>query len=218
MDVDLQDSFTIPVPEAEAWSVLLDLERVASCMPGATLESVDGDAFAGAVHLKIGPIQANYRGSGQFVQRDDTTRRAAIEASGRDPKSAGAAKASVAMALEPADGQTRVLLDMSLSITGKPAQFGKGVIKDVTAQLLQKFATNLAAELARTETTAPAASEPFPQSSRPAETTAATPAGTTPDVSLDVLSLIAGPLLKRARLGVAAVLLIGVGYSAGRRR
>jgi len=144
----LEQNFTVPVPVEQAWEVLLDLHRVAPCMPGATLTSVEGDEFTGNVKVKLGPIMLTYNGKGRFVERDEAARRVVIEASGRDTRSAGTAAATVTAQLVGEGDQTRVDVLTDLSITGKPAQFGRSMISDVSTKLLGQFADCLAGRLA----------------------------------------------------------------------
>jgi carbon monoxide dehydrogenase subunit G len=146
--VQLENHFTVAAPIDEAWKVLLDVERVAHCMPGATLDSVDGDEFNGKVKVKVGPIVVTYQGVARFVERDEAAHRAVIDASGKESRGSGTAKATVTTALVANGGQTDVSVVTDLNITGRPAQFGRGVIADVATKLTDKFAESLAAELA----------------------------------------------------------------------
>ena len=150
----LEHNFTVPVPAAQAWEVLLDLQRVAPCMPGATLTGVEGDEFTGNVKVKLGPIMLTYNGKGRFVERDEAARRVVIEASGRDTRSAGTASATVTAQLTEEGAQTRVDVVTDLSITGKPAQFGRSMISDVSAKLLGQFAECLAGKLGESQSAA----------------------------------------------------------------
>src|SRR5436305_6608175 len=108
MPMQLEHSFTVPVPVDTAWATLLDLPRIAPCMPGATLTGVEGDAFTGTVKVKLGPIALTYQGKGRFVERDEAAHRVVIEASGKDTRSAGTAAAKVTAALTPDGDKTRV--------------------------------------------------------------------------------------------------------------
>jgi uncharacterized protein len=148
----LDHTFTVSVPVDEAWKVLLDLPTVAPCMPGATLTGVEGDTFTGTVKVKLGPVALTYQGKGRFVERDEAAHRVVIEASGRDPRAAGTAAATVTATLL-ADGDvTRVDVLTDLTVTGRPAQFGRGMLADVSGKLIGQFADCLADTL-----TAPAA-------------------------------------------------------------
>jgi carbon monoxide dehydrogenase subunit G len=167
----LEHSFTVPVPVGMAWDVLLDVARVAACMPGATLSGVDGDAFTGSVKVKVGPIALTYQGKGRFVERDEATHRVVMEASGKDVRSAGTAAATVTAVLTEAGDHTKVEVSTDLNVTGRPAQFGRGMIADVGAKLIGQFADCLANTLG-----AEAEPAPEPVVAEPAEH-AAEPAG-----------------------------------------
>ncbi|WP_239151908.1 SRPBCC family protein [Virgisporangium aurantiacum] len=143
----LEHTFTVPVPVEKAWEVLLDLPRVAPCMPGATLTGVEGDEFTGTVKVKLGPIGLTYSGKGRFVERDEAAHRVVVEASGRDTRSAGTAGATITAHLVGQGEETLVDVVTDLTVTGKPAQFGRGMISDVSAKLLGQFADCLAGKL-----------------------------------------------------------------------
>jgi carbon monoxide dehydrogenase subunit G len=145
--VQLENTFTVPVTVERAWAVLLDIERVAPCMPGATLTSVDGDEFAGTVKVKLGPVSMTFKGTGRFVERDEEARRVVIAASGADSRGGGTAKATVTATLVAEGDETRVNIGTDLDITGKAAQFGRGLIGDVSGRLIGQFATCLAEQL-----------------------------------------------------------------------
>jgi carbon monoxide dehydrogenase subunit G len=142
--VNLEHSFTVPVGVDEAWKILLDVERVAPCMPGATLESVDGDDFTGNVKVKLGAINLTYKGKASFVEKDEAAHRAVIDARGRDSRGNGTAAAKVTTSLTDEGGSTKVLVNTDLDITGKVAQFGRGVMVDVGNKLIGQFADCLA--------------------------------------------------------------------------
>lgn len=142
----LEHSFEVPVPVEQAWSVLLDIERVAPCMPGATLTSHEGDDFTGTVKVKLGPVNLTYKGKGRFVEIDEAARRVLVTASGADSRGAGTAAAKVAATLVEAGAATRVEVVTDLDITGKAAQFGRGLIGDVSAKLVGQFADCLAGQ------------------------------------------------------------------------
>ncbi|HEX5188699.1 MAG TPA: SRPBCC domain-containing protein [Streptosporangiaceae bacterium] len=147
--MELEHSFTVPVPKSRAWDVLLDVERVAPCMPGATLDSVDGDEIRGRIKVKVGPINMVYAGTARFIERDEETGTVTLEASGKETRGAGTASASVKSVLEDRGTETHVTVLTTLNVTGKPAQFGRGVMNEVGGRLLNMFATNLAATLAQ---------------------------------------------------------------------
>jgi carbon monoxide dehydrogenase subunit G len=146
--MELEHSFTIPVTPERAWQVLLDVERVAPCMPGATVDSVEGDEVTGRVKVKVGPVALTYSGKARFTERDEQAKSIKLEASGKETRGAGTASATVHSWLADEGGQTRVTVHTSMNVTGRPAQFGRGVMADVGGRIIEKFATNLAAQLA----------------------------------------------------------------------
>jgi len=182
----LEHSFTVPVPVDEAWQVLLDLPRVAPCMPGATLTGHDGDTFTGTVKVKLGPIGLTYQGKGRFVEHDEAAHRVVIEASGRDTRSAGTAAATVTATLVPEGDATRAQVVTDLTVTGRPAQFGRGMISEVGGKLIDQFAGRLADTLtgpgeppaaASAETVAAAHATASAHATAPAGPQASAPAG-----------------------------------------
>jgi carbon monoxide dehydrogenase subunit G len=147
--MELTHSFTVPVPLDQAWDVLLDVERVAPCMPGATLDSVDGDDITGKIKVKVGPISMTYTGKAHFTERDQAAGVVVLEAAGKETRGAGTASATVRSELTAGDGdETHVTVLTSLNVTGKPAQFGRGVLSEVGGRLVGIFADNLAKMLA----------------------------------------------------------------------
>ena len=146
--MDLEHSFTIPVPPEQAWQVLLDVERIAPCMPGATVDSVDGDVVTGRIKVKVGPVTMTYAGTARFVERDEQTRTVTLEASGKETRGAGTASATIRSALQDEGNQIKVTVHTTMSVTGRPAQFGRGVMAEVGGRIIERFAANLAALLA----------------------------------------------------------------------
>jgi carbon monoxide dehydrogenase subunit G len=146
----LEQSFEVPVPVAQAWGVLLDLERIAPCMPGATLTSFDGTAFTGNVKVKLGPVSLAYKGHGHFTERDEAARQVAFVAQGQDSRGAGAASARVTSVLESTGSGSATLVRVvaDLDIAGRAAQFGRGMIADVSGKLIKQFADCLAQTIA----------------------------------------------------------------------
>ncbi|MBW3668187.1 MAG: SRPBCC family protein [Actinobacteria bacterium] len=141
--MELTNEFRVGVPVARAWDVLTDVERIAPCMPGAELQEIQGDEYRGVVKVKVGPITAQYKGKASFVELDAAGRRAVLRAEGRDTRGAGNANATITATLaEDGDG-TRVTVVTDLAVTGKVAQFGRGVLSDVSAKLLDQFVESL---------------------------------------------------------------------------
>ena len=147
--MELEHSFTIPVPPEQAWQVLLDVERVAPCMPGATVDSVEGDQIKGRIKVKVGPVSLTYSGTAHFTERDEAAHSVTLEASGKETRGAGTAAATVRSTLQDeGNSNTRVVVHTTMSVTGRPAQFGRGVMAEVGGRIIEKFATNLATQLA----------------------------------------------------------------------
>jgi uncharacterized protein len=144
MSMELDHSFTVPVPPDRAWDVLLDVERIAPCMPGATVEEFDGEVVTGRIKVKVGPVSLTYRGTAKFTERDPDARIVVVDASGKETRGAGTASAAVRATLEPSGDGTQVFIHTTMNVTGRPAQFGRGVIAEVGGKLVEKFADNLA--------------------------------------------------------------------------
>jgi carbon monoxide dehydrogenase subunit G len=202
--VQLNNEFRVAVPAARTWEVLTDVERVAPCLPGATLLSVDGDEFTGTVKVKVGPITVSYRGSASFQEKDAAAGRVVLKATGKETRGNGTAAALVTAELNDEGPATAVAITTDLTISGKAAQFGRGVLADVATNLIGQFAKSLEADLrgsagAISETSSPAASSEHSE-------------------SLDLLRVVAAPVAKRAApvlAGTAAG--IAVGFLLGRR-
>ena len=140
----LLNEFTVHRPIDETWSVLTEVERIAPCMPGAALEEIEGEIFRGVVKVKLGAISTAFKGQANFVERDDTAHRAVLKAEGRDTTGKGNASAMITAQLESIDaGTTRCFVETDLHITGKVAQFGRGIMGDVSKKLMNQFASNL---------------------------------------------------------------------------
>ena len=146
MAMELDNSFTVPVPPDQAWDVLLDVKRIAPCMPGATVDEVDGDVVNGRIKVKVGPVSLTYRGTAKFIERDPDAHHVVLEASGKETRGAGTASATVHASLTPdASGNgTQVTMHTTMNVTGRPAQFGRGVMVEVGGKLVEQFAANLA--------------------------------------------------------------------------
>ncbi|HET8583100.1 MAG TPA: SRPBCC family protein [Jatrophihabitans sp.] len=174
--MQLEHSFSVPVGVDDAWQVLLDIERIAPCMPGAAIESVDGDDFTGSVKVKLGPINLTYKGKASFVEKDETAHRAVIDARGRDARGNGTAAAKITAVLSESGGSTTVQVNTDLDITGKPAQFGRGVMVDVGNKLIGQFADCLAGQLGAGAGAGTAAMAPAAEAAPAAGTAPAEPA------------------------------------------
>ena len=210
--MQLDHQFTVNAPLDVVWQALLDPEKVAPCMPGATLSGVQGPAFTGSVKVKLGPISLQYKGTGEFVETDEAGRVVRIKASGKDTRS-GTATADVTVKLSEKDGVTTGAVTTELTVTGKPAQFGRGMIGEVGGRILDTFAGNLAKQLGESgesgdpEPTATAERERPPSAPEPeplrvvAQEPAAEP--------IDLMSYAGTPVLKRVvpLVAVAIVLL-----------
>jgi len=192
--MDLTHRFTVPTSVDETWAHFQDIASVAECFPGATVTSADGDSFAGSVKVKLGPIALVYNGSGTFVEKDEAAHRFLVDAKGRDKRGNGTAGAKVTLTMTPAAaegaaGGTDVEVVTDLAITGKPAQFGRGVMQDVSDKLLGQFVECLEQRLSAEPTGAPQATTPVSEQaaeSEPETASAATPSGPVgivPDVS-----------------------------------
>src|SRR6266702_6761165 len=182
--MELEHTFTVPVPEERAWDVLLDVERVAPCMPGASLDSVDGDEIKGRIKVKVGPISMTYAGTAHFTERDPHAHVITLEAAGKETRGAGTASATVRSLLEGQGDQTHVIVHTTLNVTGRPAQFGRGVMAEVGGKLIGIFATNLA-DMLTAESTAGRPAE----SAGAGDAEAAESSGTADDLTLPVEEL-----------------------------
>jgi carbon monoxide dehydrogenase subunit G len=143
----LENAFSVPAPVEEAWSVLLDVERVATCLPGASIERADGDEFAGAMTVKLGPVTSRYGGTVRIERADAAARHAVLRARARDARGDGTAAATIATRLAPEGDGTRVHVVTDLQLSGPAAQFGRGVMQDVSRKLMAEFADCLAEQL-----------------------------------------------------------------------
>ena len=145
MAMEMDHSFTVPVPPDRAWDVLLDVEKIAPCMPGATVDEFDGEVVTGRIKVKVGPVSLTYRGTAKFTERDPDARVIVLEASGKETRGAGTASATVRATLEPESGGegTTASMHTTMNVTGRPAQFGRGVMIEVGSKLVEQFAQNL---------------------------------------------------------------------------
>jgi len=224
--MDITDSFRVSTPIDATWKVMLDIEGITPCMPGAQLQEVDGDEDRGVVKVKVGPITAQYKGTARLAEVDEANRRIVIDASGRDTRGQGNAKATIVVTMMPEGAGTKVNVVTDLSITGKVAQFGRGVLADVSSKLMGQFVENVerdvlsvagggdtshaggpyeqalegvALQTAASQTTAPAVS-PAASGPRRIDSPEAEP--------VDLLNLTGAPLTKRlVPIGIGALVL-----------
>ena len=145
MAMEMDHSFTVPVPPDRAWDVLLDVERIAPCMPGAIVDEFDGEVVTGRIKVKVGPVSLTYKGTAKFTERDPEARVILLEASGKETRGAGTASATVRATLESESGgeATKATMHTTMNVTGRPAQFGRGVMVEVGGKLVEQFAQNL---------------------------------------------------------------------------
>jgi hypothetical protein len=153
--VELTNEFRVSVPVEDAWNVLTDVERIAPCLPGAQLQEIEGDEYRGVVKVKVGPITAQYKGKATFQSRDDAAHIAVLKAEGRDTRGQGNASALITATLTPDGDGTAVKVETNLTITGKVAQFGRGVLVDVSGKLLTQFVECLEHDLLSGSPSAP---------------------------------------------------------------
>jgi carbon monoxide dehydrogenase subunit G len=216
----LEHEFTVPTSVDEAWKVLLDVERVAPCMPGATLLTVDGDEFTGTVKVKVGPIQVTYKGQAKFAELDESAHRTVIEASGKEARGSGTAAATVTAILTSAGAaSTTVKVETDLNVTGRPAQFGRGVMEEVAGKLIGQFANCLADELAAPSSPAQPAAPVAPVA--PVDEAPSEPRQVPPPIRqaepIDLLDVAGGSIVRRLA-PVAAVVAVLLLLLWGRRR
>jgi uncharacterized protein len=222
--MELQNEFTVPAPVSEVWKALLDVERIAPCLPGATVDRHEGDEVAGRVNVKVGPITAGYAGTARFVTKDESEHRFVLQASGRETRGSGSAAATVEARMSEEAAGTHVTVGTSLQISGKQAQFGRGVVADVAAKLTDQFAACLAQRVSQSAAAdgharAQAPARPAAQAGEAAAAQRAEAAAPQASGSLDIISTVAGPLAKQFA-PVLAGLTLGVvlGFLLGHRR
>jgi carbon monoxide dehydrogenase subunit G len=226
--MELTNTFDVSVPIETAWAILTDVERIAPCLPGAQLQEIEGEEYRGIVKVKVGPITAQYKGKATFIERDDVGYRVVLDAAGRDTRGAGNASAIITAVLEPAGSGTHVTVTTDLTVTGKVAQFGRGVLADVSAKILGQFVDNLeqtvlvdvvdtvaSPDTATAETPAAGSSEttpPTPETTEPAvpEPPVVRQINQPEPEAIDLLGEAGSPVLKRAIpvLGVALAALV----------
>jgi carbon monoxide dehydrogenase subunit G len=183
--VELTNDFRVGVPVEQAWEVLTDVERIAPCLPGAQLQEIEGDEYRGVVKVKVGPITAQYKGTASFIERDDVAHKAVLKASGRETRGQGNASATITATLVPDGDGTAVTIVTDLTITGKVAQFGRGVMADVSSALLGQFVEQLETEVL---------GDAAPTEDAPAPTPAPAPAAEAPEATELSADVAAAPV------------------------
>ena len=200
--VQIENSFMVPADIETAWQTLLDIEAIVPCMPGATLISLDGDSFVGSVKVKLGPVAMTYEGTANFEERNATSHTARIRGTGKETRGTGTAQALITTVMvAQAPDRTRVDVTTELTITGKAAQFGRGVMQDVASRLVDQFAGNLEQLIASRSTSA----EPGQDGAG----VAAPPPIKAAD-SIDLMATAGAPILKRV-IPVIAVVIVAAG-------
>jgi carbon monoxide dehydrogenase subunit G len=212
--VELINEFEVDAPLDVVWSVLTDVERIAPCLPGAQLQEVEGDEYRGVVKVKVGPITAQYKGAASFVEKDDAGYRAVLRAEGRDTRGTGNAAADITAEMAPTATGTRVTVTTDLKVTGKVAQFGRGVMADVSKKLMGQFADNLSELLDQVQPDSePAADGPASaEVSLPGQAEEQVRVIDAPEAAaVDLLGAAGTPILKRLLpVAVAVVVLVVV--------
>jgi uncharacterized protein len=207
--MELTNEFTVDAPVDQAWAVLTDLERIAPCMPGAQLTEVEGDEYRGNIKIKVGPITAQYKGAATFVSRDADAHKAVLKAEGRDTRGQGNASATITATLVPAGNGTKVTVGTDLTITGKVAQMGRGVLADVSAKLLDQFVDSLERDVLSGSTPPDPAPEPQKTADAPPIAEGPRKINSAEAKPIDLLSTTGAPMAKRVGpvVGVLVVLL-----------
>lgn len=222
--MQLDHEFTVPVPVEQAWDVLLDVERLAPCMPGAVLDEVRGDEFDGRVKVKVGPITVTYGGTASFIEKDVENRKLVIKANGKEAKGAGTAAATITAVLKEAGDETQVSVNTDLAITGRPAQFGRGVMVDVSNKLLQKFVDCLSDQISgpgpeAADTSAANGSGPAnPQGEAAAAGAATKTLPRQEPEAIDLFEAAGAPVIKRLAPVAAVVVLLAIIFGIKRKR
>lgn len=206
--MDLVHEFTVPVPVDDAWRILTDVERIAPCLPGAQLQEIEGDTYRGIVKVKVGPIQAQFKGQASFVEQDHVAHRVVLKGEGRDTTGKGNAAALITAeltSLTTTSTSVKVLTD--LSITGKVAQFGRGAMADISDKLLAQFVENLNSLIGEQQAS-PTPEAPAPTATATTDEDAAQQIRKidAPEAeALDLLSVSSGVIIKRAIPVVIAI-------------
>ena len=233
----LEQSFDVQAPVAQVWEALIDLERVAPCLPGASIDGRDGDDYTGSMKVKVGPITGTYKGKMRFLEQDEDALRAVMSARAAEVNGQGDAEAKITTRIEEAgDDASRIVMETDLQMRGRVAQFGRGAMEKISQRMFDEFARNLeremsggggdaAAEPATAESggeepaddTAPAEEPRAEAASQPSQ--AAQPSQPSEPQALDAMSMFVAPALKKALPYVGPALIgLGYGYLLGRLR
>jgi len=204
--MELNHHFTVNVPVAEAWKILTNVELIAPCLPGAQLQEVEGDTYRGVVKVKVGPIQAQFKGQASFLERNDVDHKAVLKGEGRDTGGKGNASALITAQLTSiSPTSTKVEVNTDLAVTGKVAQFGRGAMADISDKLLAQFSQNLNTLISEIPSETPAA----PAAEVVEPTTSAEPVVRKSDspeaVPLNLLDAAGSTMLKRALPVIAGI-------------
>lgn len=205
--MDLNHQFTVAVPVEDAWRILTDVERIAPCLPGAQLQEIEGETYRGVVKVKVGPIQAQFKGQASFIERDDATHKVVLKGEGRDTTGKGNAAAVITAEMTAVDANnTAVTVNTDLSVTGKVAQFGRGAMADISDKLLAQFVENLNTLIGEQQASpAPAAPAPAAATTEEDEAPQIRKIDAPEAEALDLLSVSSGAIVKRAIPVVIAI-------------
>jgi carbon monoxide dehydrogenase subunit G len=207
MALRLENEFVVGAGIESTWDLLIDLGRVAQCLPGAMIEPPDElGVHRGLMRVKLGPVTMNYRGTAEVETIDADTHSAVFRVSGRDTRGRGTASAVIHNQLLESNGETRVVVRTELDVTGRPAQFGRGIMQDIAGAMLEEFAAELAAKIEQ---------QPAAGSNSPPVTPMTPPE---PATRLEVTSAVGGALRRRAALTMGAILLLAMALRGLRRR
>lgn len=204
--MEFENEFTVPAAPDAAWDALMDMDRVAACMPGATLMESHDDRLVGRLQVKVGPIKMSYRGSARFLEKDQSAGRVVVTAKGREERGAGTAGMKVTASLTPTDsGETKVRVRTDLDVSGKPAQFGRGVMAEVGTAIVAEFAERLAQDLRYGDRAPSEPSAPEPERRSTSDHDGQRPSARADDSDvLDLGDVARGPLARRAGIALAA--------------
>ncbi len=211
--MEIRNEFTVSVPIEQAWETLTDVEKIAPCLPGASLDGRDGESYLGQVKIKVGPITASYKGKAHFIEKDEQAHKAVLKAEGRDTKGQGNASATITAQLKEAGSGTFVEVTTDLAISGRVAQFGRGVLADVSGKLLEQFVATLESTVLGSNTPASSASSPEDTNGKATTSGASTSGSATQPRSVepepvDLMGLAGKTMVKRLLPAIPAVFFV----------